>query len=823
MKKIDEVVNSKKCTSCSACFNICPVNAIVMEKDEEGFLRPKINKNKCINCKLCDQVCPIIKKSSDAKQYPEPIIFAGWNKNESIRKDSSSGGVFTLFANYFLNKRGYVCGASFDKNNHLRHIIISDKKDLNKLRGSKYVQSEIGKIYQDIKKLLLGNNLVLFSGTPCQVAGLKSFLKKDFKNLLTIEVVCHGTPSPLVFEEYLKYVEKINKNKIDKIEFRNKSEGWKNPNFILSNKEKNNIIKEILYKNTYGRGFLTNLFSMESCSNCAHAKIPRTADIALGDFWGVEKYNQKLDNNKGTSLIFINNDKGLLFYKKLDSKKLFFKKSIPLKFVANNNYPIIIPSEKHVNRASFFNEFKLMNQNIEELMLKNLDDNNDGFKFGENSVGILNFHYENYNFGALLVAYSLSQVIKNLGYPVKNINFVPFEEQLPVEKLCSLSFYKFRENFLHLTKICKIKEDLIKLNNQFDTFIVGSDQVWRRAITGKNVLNYFLDFVIPSKNIFSYGASFGHKHWEGDKKTTNLAKFCLKKFSGISVREKDGINILKNKFEIKDSSLVLDPTLLLSAKDYENLIKSEKTKTIPKKFIGCYFLFDFDKKVKNNKKLKDVAEKMNCQIINIAGEKKIILGEEKFVYNSIPSWLNYIKNSSLIVTDSYHGVIFSIIFKKNFICVGKKSKALSRFTSLFSILDVDVKNRFLGSLNDLKNVEFLFEKPNYNLIYKKLKIEQKKSLQFLKINLKPKKNKEEKLELVEKLFVYSKIKNMDLNLKLQNSEQSMQNLTQALLNSEENLKKTNESLQMYLNTKTFKYTRQIKLILKKIGINKFKI
>ena len=196
-----------------------------MIKNSEGFFVPKINKGKCVHCGLCDQVCPIIKVTSLNNQYKMPKVYAGWAENKKIRLRSSSGGVFSVLAEYFLKKKGYVCGAAFDDKNHLRHIIISNKKDLQKLRGSKYVQSEIGGVYRKIRDLLEKNKRVLFSGTPCQVAGLKNFLRKDYERLVTIDLICHGVPSPLVFDKYLKEVEGQYKTKINKINFRNKSIG----------------------------------------------------------------------------------------------------------------------------------------------------------------------------------------------------------------------------------------------------------------------------------------------------------------------------------------------------------------------------------------------------------------------------------------------------------------------------------------------------------------------------------------------------------------------------------------------------------------------
>ena len=756
---------------------------------------------------------------------------------------SSSGGIFTVLAEFFLKKKGYVCGAAFDNKNHLKHIIISNKRDLQKLRGSKYIQSEIGNVLKDVKKLLDNNKWVLFSGTPCQIAGLKLFLRKDYKRLLTVGLVCHGVPSPKVFKKYINEIEKKNNCKITKINFRDKKNGWKNPSIVFSSGG-HTCLSETLYNNIYGKGFLTNLFLRKECYSCIYAKIQRVSDITLGDFWGVEKFNSKLDDNKGISLILLNNHKGNNVLNTVKSK-LFITRNVPLDFIINNNYPLAISSSKHVNREVFFDRF-IQNSNIEELITEELD-NNYFTKSRNNSVGVLNFQWENNNFGANLVSYSLNKVIEKLGYLAKTINYVPIIEQTVLDKLCSESFYKFRENFLNLTNMCKTTTDLLDLNRCFDTFVVGSDQVWRQLITKGNALHYFFDFVSYSKNIFSYGASFGHNYWDGDDFTTEKAKKLLKNFSAISVRERDGLKILREKFEINNAKQVLDPTILLNKSDYSLIVKSEKHEKILRKYIAYYFLFDDSGVIENSKKMNDISRFLNLDVINIRGNKKEVIGENKFIYNSVSSWLNYIKNCDYVFTDSYHGVLFAIIYKKNFVCIGKNSTALSRFESIFSTLSIDAK--FFASLDEIKDKNILLEKINYKKINKKLKLEKKKSLEFLKKSLRNKISDIDKVKKMENEIIKEKIDRFNIefvNQGLQTKVQELESQIQILMprNSEneskifetklQEMESQNKALQIslkqldlaikaYQNTKTFRYANKIKKLLLKIGIKKFKL
>ena len=354
MNEIVDVVRNRKCTGCGACINICPKGAIKMQRDKEGFLVPVVDKSKCVKCDLCNKVCPLINEVSRSTQFSTPKVYAGWNKDEAVRMQSSSGGVFSLLSHYVLKKKGYVCGAGFDKNNKLGHIIISKQKDLVKLRGSKYIQSEIGSVYKDIKKLLERKRWVLFSGTPCQVIGLRSFLRMDYKKLIVVDLICHGTPSPLVFEKYIKDVEKRSKSKIDRIEFRNKSTGWRSFSFILSGKNrilhKDNSDHDLFFK-----GFIGNLYLNPICTNCPFAMFPRYSDITLGDYWGIWDYKKELDDDKGTSLITVNNDKGGFIFDCIKSN-LFFEE-IPKETAAEKLKTVSLPCVRHFNRDNFLLTF----------------------------------------------------------------------------------------------------------------------------------------------------------------------------------------------------------------------------------------------------------------------------------------------------------------------------------------------------------------------------------------------------------------------------------------------------------------------------------
>lgn len=304
-----KIQNKKDCCGCSACENICPKKCISMVEDQEGFSYPKIDIKSCINCKMCEHACPIINKKS--KDFANKVIesYAIFNKNESTRKNSSSGGLFPLFAEKILDLNGIIIGAAFDDNFVVRHVAIENKTELYKLQSSKYVQSNPQNIFQITKTYLDDGRTVLYSGTACQIAGLKIFLRKDYENLYTIDVLCHGVPSPMILQKYLDYRrEKANDNKISSVSFRDKSTGWKSYNTKIEFEHSTYLDKQV--NDPYMKLFLGEAILRSSCHDCKFKDMNRDSDITLGDAWGINKIFPKMDDDKGTSVMFIHSEKG---------------------------------------------------------------------------------------------------------------------------------------------------------------------------------------------------------------------------------------------------------------------------------------------------------------------------------------------------------------------------------------------------------------------------------------------------------------------------------------------------------------------------------
>lgn len=302
------VINEKKdCCGCKACIQVCPVNAIESEVDFEGFTYPKVNIDLCINCDKCDKACPIQNKEDTGLNCPE--CYVGYSEDENLRMDSSSGGIFSEIAKWILNNDGIVYGAALDSENHLKHVGISDASDLDKLRGSKYVQSDIGCSYYLVKKNLENGKMVLFSGTPCQIAGLHSFLGKKYDNLYLVDLLCHGVPSPLVWDIYTNEIEEKYGAKISNTSFRDKKRGW-NDYQVKMQLVNGTLIEEVFKENNYMKLFLKNICLRPSCYECRFKNVVRVSNITLGDAWGIENIYPDMFDNKGTSIIISHDVKG---------------------------------------------------------------------------------------------------------------------------------------------------------------------------------------------------------------------------------------------------------------------------------------------------------------------------------------------------------------------------------------------------------------------------------------------------------------------------------------------------------------------------------
>lgn len=310
----------KRCTICQACINICPKNCITLDSFKDGFNYPVIDKESCINCNACEKNCPVLNPLQSVK--PLKQAYAGMNTNEEERIKSSSGGVFSTLAKYILNHNGIVCGAAFDEQFQVKHIIIDDENELKKIRGSKYVQSNINDIFNKIKVQLIEGKNVLFTGCPCQVGGLKKYLSKEYDNLYTMDFICHGIPSQNIFNKYIEQLEIKHKSKVVEFFFRDKGKGW-HTSSIKAKFENGKEYTKFITEDMYMRGYFGNIYLKPACYNCEFRNFKSGSDITLGDFWGAEIEEKEIDDNKGLCAVIVNTSKGIMLKDSINDSNIF--------------------------------------------------------------------------------------------------------------------------------------------------------------------------------------------------------------------------------------------------------------------------------------------------------------------------------------------------------------------------------------------------------------------------------------------------------------------------------------------------------------------
>lgn len=338
------VLDKSQCCGCEACRNICPRQCILMKDDKEGFLYPEVNLADCIDCGLCEKVCPVLHP---AKERRPVAVYAAKHCDDNIRLVSSSGGVFTFIAEKVIDEGGVVFGARFNDQWKVIHDYVETKDRLSCLRGSKYVQSRIGDTYKQALHFLQSGRKVLFTGTSCQIAGLKLFLRKEYDNLLTADVICHGVPSPKVWKKFLDEITSTNRLQVTDISFRNKQKGWRN--YFLSVKSDEKELSDIpVYSGIYSHLFLADLMLRPSCYSCPAKSGESCSDITLGDFWGIENILPEFDDDKGCSVALLYNPKSKYFIEGMNISDVVYNQA------KHGNPSLEVSANCPVNRNYFF-------------------------------------------------------------------------------------------------------------------------------------------------------------------------------------------------------------------------------------------------------------------------------------------------------------------------------------------------------------------------------------------------------------------------------------------------------------------------------------
>lgn len=687
-QKKEIIEENTACTGCGACENICPVDAIALNYDKSGFLKPVLDSEKCVDCQQCVAVCPTLKGKDIREQEKtehhdliEPDCFAAWAADD-IRMKSSSGGIFTVAAKAVLKEGGWVYGAAWEDGFVCVHKGITKEEQLEQLQYSKYLQSETHKCFREVKEHLKAGKKVLYVGRPCQIAGLRAYLGKlaQEENLILIDLLCFYVPSAHYFRKYLD--ESYGIANIEKVFFRNKKRGWSSSAYTLIRKDGQEIFPDSK-EDAFLRMFQSALGRNDVCDRCLFADFPRQGDLTLGDFWGIEQHDATWNDQKGTSLLLTNTLKGKSFLEQIknDLKRM---ERVPLSWCLNKGNRIGTDGlKRHPNQKYY--EKLLQEVTVREavdMALKNKHD-----------IGLV--CVMNHNYGNNLTNYALYQYLSDLGKRVmmidlpKNVKFV-----LPKDRSDRMElFLEPPYPVYDLPEQVEYKQDLMRFNSMCDIFMVGSDQIWRSMFVEGTDFYTCLDWVEPGKYKMSYGTSFGVGVFEKDGGIRKKFEMYLKRFHAISVREESGCDLLKNEFGIP-SECVLDPVWMCERSHYDAMAE-KGMRRIPKgSYVGAYLLDPNSEKEAAVRYLSEEYCAEAPMVIYDAMEHpegscdEISLKGMEHAY--VEEWLATIRSCEFFVTDSFHGICFAIIFQKKFCVIFQDSwRGVERIQNILGKLGLE--------------------------------------------------------------------------------------------------------------------------------------
>lgn len=690
----------KQCTGCGACVNSCDRNAIYLTEDEHGFMRPVIKpkmKDKCVQCSKCVERCPVLYPEYKNTEDPDCYTVQA---SDQVRLLSPDGGIDFVLAKHVISENGIVFGSLWNDDFSVEIRGIDDESKLQGFNRHKYIQSSTGLTFREVLNYLKEGKKVLYFGLPCQIAGLKKFLALDYPGLITVDVICKPVVPSKLFKKYLN---DIFGKPISAYEFQNKDFFWENRGSIVNKVIfKDGSVKYTDQNDSFMEVYKHCLCVGDNCFNCPFDDFPGQGDLSIGGYWSAGIHLYEWDDRKGTDVILVNSPKGKFLLQSVKKSFKLFEK-ISFGWLKGMSYSVINPLlSKRFLTLSGYSKF----DKAVELCLKRKWD-----------VCVIS-NLSEYNYGAELTYYALYKTLLNakLEPLMAQQPFNSIKTPIHTPQLFKINPYRDFD----LSPIFRTKEEMYKLNDNADTFILGSDQMWNPVLMAEWSGVSDLSYVRSEKKKIAYATSFGFENWTGNALQMAAMKNTISRFDFISTREASGARICGEVFGRK-AEVCLDPVFLLDRKEYDNLIKHSEL-DCSGDYIFAFIFSDTMPEGCRSQSLK-VLEIMQRIRDTLGIDMKLIMGGIKNPGIRIPGiefldyvytedWLKLIMNSRYVISNSFHCICFSILFHRQFMAIVHSYWGANRYKSIMDLLNI--KDRIVNDIGQITGKEFLEDNIDYS-------------------------------------------------------------------------------------------------------------